>query len=57
MGIVCSLFSGFAGFQAIELDEDAASCPAYVVVYVQSYGLVGTVCGIGIEDEGPMLRY
>lgn len=55
MGIVCARSSGSAGFQDIEGSEGSGLCPAYVVVYVQSYGLVGTVLGIGVEDEGPML--
>lgn len=33
----------------------ATSCPVYVLVYVQSYGFVGTVLGMGIKEDGPVL--
>lgn len=55
MGILCVGSSGLAGVQDIS-DEDAGGlCPAYVVVYVQSKSLVGTVSGMGVWEEGPVL--
>jgi len=36
--------------------ETWVSWPEYVVVYVQSYGLVATVLGIGVVENGSVLR-
>lgn len=55
MGMLWCLSSVSAVLHDIELDDGGRLRPAYVVVYVQSYGFVGTVWGIGVVDEGPML--
>ena len=54
MGIAWDSFSGSAGFQESSV-EDEGQCPPYGVVYVQSYGFVADVSGIGMLEFGPVL--
>lgn len=56
MGIERDSFSGSAGCQESSV-EDEGECPPYVVVYVQSYGFVADVSGIGILEFGPVLHH
>jgi len=54
MGIAWDSSSGSAGCQESSV-EDEGECPPYVVVYVQSYGFVADVSGIGMLEFGPVL--
>lgn len=55
MGIAWVSFSGSAGCHESSV-EDEEECPPYVVVYVQSYGFVGDVSGIGMLEFGFVLH-
>lgn len=56
MGIAWVSLSGSASCQDNSV-EDEGECPPYVVVYVQSYGFVADVSGIGMLEFGPVLHY
>jgi len=56
IGITWDSFSGSAGCQESSV-EDEGECPLYVVVYVQSYGFVADVSGIGMLEFGPVLQH
>lgn len=56
MGMAWVSFSRSAGCQDSSV-EDGGECPPYVVVYVQSYGFVGDVSGIGMLEFGPVLHH
>lgn len=61
MGIACLTLLRSAGFHDLEFvvdvdEEESSEWPRYVVVYVQSYGLVATVSGMGRLDVGSVLH-
>ena len=55
MGIVCCALVDSPGTHCTVSEPESSRLPAYVVVYVQSYGFVATVCGNGICESGPVL--
>lgn len=52
--MTCDGLSGSAVLQIDEVEGDEP-VPAYLVVYVQSYGFVSTVFGIKMADPGSVL--
>jgi hypothetical protein len=56
MGIACSELVGSPRIHCALPGPELSRLPAYVVVYVQSYGFVATVCGSGICESAPVLR-